>query len=630
MFLQARRKHSQKKIESITSEADADSFTTSIDHTIEEFDLFGPLYIAHYQQKKPDISEVAIEKLIESTANPSRVIKEVANSISAGVYIAHGYPSIYGSDVHDWNQYEKESNNLPDLRLPVESFEHFCLLLKKDPTTINTLLDKKTSEYLILRPFPDGSKVNLKVYNDINVFFGPKGTGKSCILRAIAKYYAGKGIDSNVFESSNELLQEKYDLKGRDFTINLGPFGINYCTDEIANIKGAKEVDVTSVGNYVNFFKAKHTNSNAKKICLKDLEPEEESGPKRKFEDYNKSASKVQDFLKFLAESEPVKEEINSEKLDGLVANIEDLFNSLSTGKWTKFTEWKEIQLLNGIINDTKHEVSKKTGAPPKPASTGFRNYALNRIGIEANAREVLANIKTPISETTEHVGSLGVDKGDLECKTKVIIQDGSITDSTLNSVKGVKKSAPKKFMKTLNDINAKVYSAELFGAIANLNDDDDLEDIKTINELLLFKKHFSVSGIEYDPSNGESSMILLQGEFGEDKDVYILDEPEKSLGNEYISDVIVPLIKEKARAGKKVFISTHDANIAVRTLPYSSIYRCHGPEGYSTYVGNPFSNHLENIDNKDDRLDWKKVSMKTLEGGEEAFGERGKIYGST
>lgn len=49
----------------------------------------------------------------------------------------------------------------------------------------------------------------------------------------------------------------------------------------------------------------------------------------------------------------------------------------------------------------------------------------------------------------------------------------------------------------------------------------------------------------------------------------------------------------------------------------------------YSTYVGNPFSNNLVNLDNGSDQLDWKKVSMKTLEGGEEAFGERGKIYGN-
>ena len=123
--------------------------------------------------------------------------------------------------------------------------------------------------------------------------------------------------------------------------------------------------------------------------------------------------------------------------------------------------------------------------------------------------------------------------------------------------------------------------------------------------------------------------MVMLQKELETDKEVYILDEPERSLGNEYINDVIVPLIKERARAGKKVFLSTHDANIAVRTLPYSSVYRRHGPDGYATYIGNPFSNNLVNPNDEDDWLDWKKVSMRTLEGGEDAFGERGKIYGN-
>ena len=113
------------------------------------------------------------------------------------------------------------------------------------------------------------------------------------------------------------------------------------------------------------------------------------------------------------------------------------------------------------------------------------------------------------------------------------------------------------------------------------------------------------------------------------DRDIYILDEPERSLGNEYISEVIVPLINDRARAGKKVFISTHDANIAVRTLPYSSVYRCHGKDGYATYIGNPFSNNLVNLSDKVDVMDWKNVSMRTLEGGERAFGDRGRIYGN-
>jgi hypothetical protein len=77
------------------------------------------------------------------------------------------------------------------------------------------------------------------------------------------------------------------------------------------------------------------------------------------------------------------------------------------------------------------------------------------------------------------------------------------------------------------------------------------------------------------------------------------------------------------------VFISTHDANVAVRTLPYNSIYRCHDKDGYGTYTGNPFSNSLVCLENTEKTLDWKQISMKTLEGGQNAFGERGKIYGN-
>jgi predicted ATPase len=168
-----------------------------------------------------------------------------------------------------------------------------------------------------------------------------------------------------------------------------------------------------------------------------------------------------------------------------------------------------------------------------------------------------------------------------------------------------------------------------LFEQIAKLNSIDDVDSIPTILELILINRCFTISEKSYVPSTGESSMLLLHKELKEDKDVYILDEPEKSLGNEYINNVIVPLIKEKARMGKKIFIATHDANIAVRTLPYNSVYRRHGVNGYETFVGNPFLNNLVNIKDENDMIDWKEISMRTLEGGKDAFGERGQIYGN-
>lgn len=616
-------------VEELTKDSSPDSFTSTIDEVLEKFDFFKPVYVAHYKQKKPNLPDDVLEKLVAGTKNPSCVIKEVTNSISAGIYISHGHASIYGSDVHDWAKYEEFSRELPDLRLPVDSFDHFCLLLEKDPTTINTILDRKTSEDLVLLPFDDGSNLKVRAFNDINVVFGPKGTGKSCILRAIAKHYSENGTDARVYEPASDRLDEIFDRKGRDLTIDLNDYGINYCTSEIKDLRAASEVSITNLSKFEAYFAAKSTNRNARKILLKDIELEEESGAKREFIDVNKAKGTTAEFLEFLSENPSVKKELSEEEHKQVTRILSEMFERLSKREWVSFSGWKEICFLNSAIEAFRREVERKTGSPAKPATTGFRDYARNRIKIEVNADEIVKSVDTKIPMLKEPVGSLGLHKGELKFRTEFEFQTGNVTDSALSSLSAAKKGTQKKFIKSIRKILKHAYADDLFQHISELNEIEDVEDIKTVYELLLFKRYFALDGARYSPSSGEASMVMLQKELGTDKDVYILDEPERSLGNEYINDVIVPLIKERARLGKKVFIATHDANIAVRTLPYSSIYRCHGQQGYCTYIGNPFSNNLVNPDDMDDQLDWKKVSMRSLEGGEEAFGERGKIYGN-
>lgn len=616
-------------VDDITKDFTPDSFITTIEQVLEKFDALKPLYVTHYKQKTPNLSDEALEKLISGTANPGRVIKEVTNSISAGIYISHGHASIYGSDVHDWSIYEEQSRDLPELRLPIESFDHFCLLLEKDPTTINTILDKKISEDLTLMPFGDDTLLKLKVFNDINVVFGPKGTGKSCILKAIAKHYLDSGIDAKVYESASDKLDEIFDTKGRDLSLNLNSYDINYCKDEIEALRGASEVGITSLSKYEIFFRIKSTNKNAKKIKLKDIEPEEESGAKREFLEFNEGVKKIKEFIAFLGEHPSVNKELSMIEIEKITHVLSDLLDRMIAREWEGFSGWKEIYFLNSVIEKFRSEVERKTGSPAKPTTTGFREYALNRMRIEVNAAEIIKSLDTKIQVLKEAVGNLGSNKGELELRTEFRFQDGTITDGGFNKLKTVNKGPQKTFAKIVRKILKHSYEDDLFQHIASLNAIEDIEKIETVYELLLFKRYFALNGCQYSPSSGEASMVMLQKELETDKEVYILDEPERSLGNEYINDVIVPLIKERARAGKKVFISTHDANIAVRTLPYSSIYRLHGPSGYTTYIGNPFSNNLVNPNIKDDRLDWKKISMRTLEGGEEAFGERGKIYGN-
>lgn len=339
-----------KIVNDLTLKTSPDSFGVGIEKTVDSFDHLGPLYIAHYHQKKPDLSDEDVSTIIEKTANKNRVIKEVTNAISAGIFIGHGHPSIYGSDVHDWKQYIEKSKHLPELRLPVESFEHFCLLLNKDPQTIKTILDKKTPENLILKPFEDNTQIELKCFNDINIFFGSKGTGKTKILQAIEKHYTDKGISAKVFTSSTEELKDQYDLKGNRYSILLEDHEINYCGDAINNIKNATEEDVTNLDNYIHYFNTEITNKSAKKILLKDCAPVDESETSRKFKSYYESLKKLDDFAKFIGTDNSLQEVSSDEELNNLTVLIQILREKLRKESLELFVSWKQNLLFNSVI----------------------------------------------------------------------------------------------------------------------------------------------------------------------------------------------------------------------------------------------------------------------------------------
>lgn len=617
-------------VAALTNGHTPDSFKVTIPDVLATFDAMEPIYIAHYKQKRPSVSDDMLEELQVGVRNKWSILKEVSNAVSAGIHISHGRSSIYGSDVHDWGKYVEEARELPDLRLPIDSFEHFCLLLKKDPTTINTVMDRKTSEALTLTPFEDGTELTIRVFDDINIIFGPKGTGKSRILEAVAKHYTKKGIDAKVYESASGRLDEIFDIKGKGLSINLNNYGINYCQDEIQVVRTATEVDVTSVTKFKAFFETTVSNKNAKLILLKDIDTQEEGDAKRNFSMYYDTSSEIDAFLTLVKDDPLVKKELTGDEFAELQRLLALLLDRLTGKEWSGFVDWKEISLLNSAIKTFRTEVERKTGSPAKPTTTGFREYAMNRIKIAASIRAIGKSLTSSIANEEEIIGDLGSGKGELKFVTRFLFQDGKVTDGELSSLTSVKKGVQKKFANALREVAKHVFLDDLFHHISDFNATEGIDEVSTVYELLLFNRYFTLNDLPYEPSSGEASMVMLQKELGTDRDVYILDEPEKSLGNEYINDVIVPLIKERAKSGRRVFISTHDANIAVRTLPYCSIYRTHGPEGYSTFVGNPFTNNLVNVAKPEELRDWKMVSMRTLEGGKDAFGERGKIYGHT
>ena len=615
---------------SATVDKTPDQFTISLEDTVALFNKLEPLYIAHYSGKKPDMSEESIAKLLSLGVNPKRVIKEATNSISAGIFIEHGHASIYGSDIQDWDKYTEEALKLPELRLAVDSFEQFCLLLEKDMPTINTVVNRKKSDILHLFPFEDDTRVSVQSFNDINVIFGPKGTGKTKILEAIAKHYSNNGINAEVFESAPDKLGDRFDIRGKNIEKSFDLQLSNSCKVEISHVKSAKEEDITSLRDYIDYFKSETKNKNAGKMKIKDLPTMLFEVSQNKFKEYTDSLTEIQGMISFLNSNAAVSEVTSDVERTKLTEPLNELVLKLKDSTWQYYTGWKSSKLTNSASKCFRDEVARKTGEISKPINTGFKLFATNRINIHRKSQIICQNIDSSLVDETGRVGTLGFNKGELECVTSFKFQDGSINDALYSPIKSIRKSDQKSFARLIKEIHQQSFADNLFDYITKLNGIDDIKKIVSMNELLLFWRRFTLSGDVYSPSNGECSMLNLHNELAADKQVYLLDEPERSLGNEYINDVIIPLINNKAKQGKKIFISTHDANIAVRTLPYSSIYRSHDKDGYATFIGNPFLNNLVCQEDKNKVLDWKQTSMRTLEGGENAFGERGKIYGNS
>jgi predicted ATPase len=619
-----------KKVNEVVGTTSADSFSIKIEDVVNKFNDLDTIYIAHYQSKKPNLVDKDVDRLVNLVSNPKRVLKEASNSISAGIYINHGHNSIHGSDVHNWDNYVADSKNLPELRLPVESFEQFCLLLDKDDTTIKTILDQKTPEPVQITPFGIAELINLDIYNDINILFGSKGTGKTEILKALSTYFNIKGHKTEVYESNSRKLDDVFDLKGNLFTIDIQDLGIDNCSSELASVRNATERGITSLSVYHRYYSDESKNKIVKTIKVNKLTLLDENSPKRSFDEVKSDLKKFSDFKRYVSSNTKLKEVIGEDLLTELESTVNRILEKINSESGNRFVDYKTVNLFNKLIQVFVNEISKKTGQAVKPTKTGFYEYSSNRVAIEKSIKKIRENIAKTITPIVVEVGDLG-DKGKLVCQTNLIFQNGAISDSEYKHIQSKTKVPQKNVASQIEIISKHIYANSLFEKIDELKKIEGSETVTSIGDLLLFNRHFVVNGNPYTPSNGESSMVLLHNELMKDKEIYLIDEPEKSLGNDYISDIIVPLIKERAKSGKKVIIATHDANIAVRTLPYNSIYRLHNVnQSCYTFVGNPFTNNLKCINGSKADLDWKLISMKTLEGGKAAFGERGKIYGNT
>lgn len=605
------------QVQELINDEDVNTFQIGVKKVYETLGKCDCIYIPHFH-KEPKLSDEDIQELGELLPDSSRLFKETSDYRSLGVFSNFDYSVIIGSDVQDWDKYE--TSKFADIRLPVQTFEQFCLLAKKDVQIIDTLLNQKRKKEIPVSPY---KRVNFKLpfYEDINIIFGQKGTGKTEILESLKKYYIENGIALESYKGNEKDSDFSKMLKVNDVIATPDKLQLDSMRQQFIDVYNWKEKLPTSFEKYISWMETKDNNKNKGRMKITECVHIEEEVRDRKLESDYKY---LKEFTESTFERIDIEKYLDEQEHTTLMLLLKKLCKNINDAKMQKWNSDKSIKLTNWSLDKIKAIADKCSDTISKPSSVGFYDFAMERFKLFENVEEICSAFSVEDKVEKEYLGSLE-EKGDIYIQTRYrMLTKESRTDefkqgiTVLRNCKlvidGIKKAA------LVENISEEVSKFQEFY-------DDGIKDIGVF--IGVSKETALENGEIYRPSNGERGILLMQKLLDSESDVYILDEPELGMGNSYITSNILPKLTDLAKRRKTVIIATHNANMAVGTLPYISILRTHENGVYKTYVGNPFYDELRNIDDETDTKNWTQESMHTLEGGKTAFYDRKDIYES-
>lgn len=171
-----------------------------------------------------------------------------------------------------------------------------------------------------------------------------------------------------------------------------------------------------------------------------------------------------------------------------------------------------------------------------------------------------------------------------------------------------------------LMDILSKFSKEDIFKAKKEFYEIVDksinyVDEIKNMNDLQKFISKKSIVNLT-NASPGMKSVAYLDMLFDLDDTILILDQPEDNIDNDYISNCLVPNIKDKKKIKQLIFV-THNPSVAVYGDAFNYIYveNKDGDINYTNYLIEKFED--------------KKRLMDILEGGRYSFSNRNKKFGN-
>ena len=375
-----------KKVKTMLGNQSPDEFVCNVSTMCSTFNDLEVVYIPHYF-KDHQLCDKDMELLNSKSYSSSRILREPSDIKSIGVLNANGYKSIIGSDVKDWNKYE--NYNFAELKYPIKSFENFMKLLDKDTTFIKDLINDDLYETITVYGQTKNKKYPFKIniYNDVNVIFGDKGSGKTEILESLEKFFINeKGMDVVKYSGGDKTkwFSDLLKVNVNDYTHEI--FDIDDYSEKFKTINEYKDYLPTKIEEYRHYITNTSTNIKRKKLLILKQDKTFTSNFNL-YEQYRKDYKTICEFLEKIPDITAYKN--NSEKYSQMISQINQLKEEayvISLKEWKK--QWAD-SLTDNAIEKLITYSSESDGTPIMPKETGFYQFAMNRINLFNSIQQI-------------------------------------------------------------------------------------------------------------------------------------------------------------------------------------------------------------------------------------------------
>lgn len=610
-----------KKVFDNNPDRDYNTHSISYEDLISNVKKFQPneiILIPHFLDKDKDRAFNAKNKdKLKEDLEDYIIFLEPGNMKSMGIINNHKEISLLGSDVTNWDKYD--TYNLPDIKFHITSFEKFMDLAQNPEIFIKQLLlDSNKLDVPIKNSF-------IPIYQDINIVFGEKGSGKTklldeyiyrCFIQSGYKtiFHEGKDYNKlyeNIIENGEDALSISEEKK----------------TDLINYFKAILKYTETPPQNFITNLKESHLKElkNNKAKTIKKWKSKFSSNKELIFASFISSIKRDIEKIQIVIQLN-TNFERSTENKENLNVELTKLKNDLISYNLDAFKNYFSDNQTEIFLDSIKNSISRKTGSVHQSNNIGFSKLVRSRLERIQNNRHFKNVILEMEDSYTQTLGYLP-QKGDISLITKI---------SFLRSSDNWDKFSP--YDKNSIVLNRKIVSKiEKFSVsnFQNINNYFESEEIAAdpnefINQTLKKKSLLAIGGNKnYEPSEGEKAILTISSILENSTyNCYIFDEIERGLGNKYVTEYLIPQLKYLRDIGKTVILSTHNSNIAINTLPMNTIYSNYNiQEENIYYIGNMYSNELKGIDNNCS-LHWEDKAIIHLEGSHTMFNRRRNIYG--